>query len=105
MVSTLVSIYFNSPRLRHTVNFNFLEKVLGVVSPTHSVIDFLRKFFFHILLTDQFYRQPILLHEIVGNMCIEVICFPGCEDVNLEIMLRFLIKPFSYTTKKVRTKI
>ena len=105
MVCTLVSIYFNSPRLRHTVNLNFLEKVLGVVSPTYFVIDFLRIFILIFYEQTNFIVKLPLLHEIVGNMCIEVICFPGCEDVNLEIMLRFLIKPFSYTTKKVRTKI
>ena len=47
MIITLVSIYFDSPRLGHTiktncmkfqtvdVNFEFLEKVLVLVSPPH----------------------------------------------------------------------
>ena len=45
MTSTLVSIYINSPRTGHTIkancikfqnilNFDFLEKGLGLVSPT-----------------------------------------------------------------------
>ena len=39
------------------------------------------------------------------NMCIAIICFPGCDVINFEINLSFLIKTFSYMTKKLRTKI
>ena len=47
---------------------------------------------------------PLLL-EMLGNMCIVLVCFPGCDIINFEINLGFLIKPFSYMTKEVRTKI
>ena len=33
-----------------------------------------------------------------------VISFPVCTVINFEINLSFLIKPFSYMTKKVKTK-
>ena len=61
MVSTLVSIYFGSPQLVHTVksncikfeatdpemlNFDFLEKDLRLVYPPHFVYDFSRRIFF-----------------------------------------------------------
>ena len=33
------------------------------------------------------------------NMCVVVICFPGCDVINLEINLIFLIKPFFFMNK------
>ena len=55
-----------------------------------------------LLLTDQISVSGCL--EIFGNMYIVIICFLVC-DISFEIKLSFLIKPFSYMTKKVRTKI
>ena len=46
---------------------------------------------------------PLLL-EILGNMCMVIICFPLCDFMNFEIRFSFLIKPFSYITKKSRQK-
>ena len=42
---------------------------------------------------------PLLL-EILGNKCIAIVCFPGCDVINFENNLIFLIKPFFYITKK-----
>ena len=33
-----------------------------------------------------------------------IVCFPDCDVINFENNLSFLIKPFFYITKKVRTK-
>ena len=38
------------------------------------------------------------------NMCVVVICFPGCDVINLEINLIFLIKPFFFMNKISRQK-
>ena len=38
-------------------------------------------------------------------MCIVIICFLVSDVINFEINLSFLIKPFFYMTKKVKTKI
>ena len=35
-----------------------------------------------------------LLHEILDNMCIVIICFPVCDIMNFEINPSFLILPF-----------
>ena len=35
---------------------------------------------------------------------LQLLCVPVCEVINFEITLGFLIKPFSYMTKKVRAK-
>ena len=64
----LVSIYFNSPRLGHTyknvpyktlhcwfrymLNFNFLEKGLGLVFPPHFAYHFSRKMIYCIRLPE-----------------------------------------------------
>ena len=97
-------IEFQTVEPRDLLNFYFSEKNLGVVSPTHFVYGFLRKMFLMLYP----YKWPnfivwlSLLLEILGNMCIVIICF-ACDDIiNFEINLKFLIKPFSYMTKKVR---
>ena len=37
-------------------------------------------------------------------MCIEIVCEPGCDVMNFEVKLIFLIKPFSLRDQKVVTK-
>ena len=46
-----------------------------------------------------------LLLEVLGNLCTVFICFPVWDVKTFEINLNFLIKPFPYMTKTVRTKI
>ena len=41
----LVSIYFDRPQQNFILNFDFLEKGLGIVSPPNFVFDFSRKMF------------------------------------------------------------
>ena len=40
----------------------------------------------------------------LGDMCVAIICFPGCDVINFEINLIFLTKPFFYMTKKSRQR-
>ena len=44
---------------------------------------------------------PLLL-EILDNTCVAIVCFLGCDVMNFEINLIFLMKPFSYMTKTLR---
>ena len=46
----------------------------------------------------------IIFLEISGNMCIVIIFFSACDVINFEINLSFLIQPFSYMKKQVKTK-
>ena len=46
-----------------------------------------------------------LLFEILGNMCIAIVCYPGCDVMDFEINLIILIKPFFYMRKKSRQKL
>ena len=58
----------------------FLRNILCVI--------FQEKYFScYTLLTDQ-------ISLIFGNICIAVVCFPGCGVIHFEINLIFLIKPF-----------
>ena len=89
------------------LNFDFLEKGMGIVSPPNFVYDFPKEIF----LMLYFINWPIFivwlpLHiEILGNMCIAIVCFPGCDIMNFEINLIFLMKPFFYMTEKWRQNL
>ena len=60
------------------LNFDILQNGLGSFSTT-LLYDFSKKMFVWLSL----------LLEILGNMCIAIVCFPGCDAVNFEINLIF----------------
>ena len=71
-------------------NFNLLERSLGLVSPRHFVYNFQEKCSsFYILFTDQ-----ILFFDWLYFLryCVEIICCPVGDVINLEINISFLIK-------------
>ena len=88
------------------LNFDFLEKGLGIVSLPHFVYDFSRKMFLVLYSINwpNFIVKLSLLLDILINMCIAVVCFPGCDIINFEINIIFLIKPLFYMTKRPRQK-
>ena len=44
-------------------------------------------------------------YEVLGNICIAIVCKPGCDVfINFEVILIFLIKPFFLHDQKVVTK-
>ena len=45
----------------------------------------------HLGATQWFWTQD---PWILGNMCIAIVCWPGCDTINFEIFLIFLIKQF-----------
>ena len=47
----------------------------------------------------------LLVCEILGNMCILNACFSGWDVIKFETNLIFLIEPFFWHEKKVKTKI
>ena len=61
---------------RDMLDFNFSEKGLGLVSPPHFVYDFSRKTFFmlHSVNEPNFIVWLSLLLEILGNICITIVC-------------------------------
>ena len=46
-----------------------------------------------------------LLREILGNMCIAVVSYPGCDVIYFEINFTFVIKLFFLQDQKGKTKI
>ena len=88
MVCSLVLINFDSPQVdiqlkklyktldywsRDMLHFDFLEKGLGIVSPTYFVFNFVS------INWQSFIVWLPLLLEIWGNMCIAIVYFLGCS--------------------------
>ena len=116
VVSTLFSIYLDSPQHRNTketscVNFKLLIQRFDQFSflkgsgTGHFVYIFFRKTFFLLYSINwpDFIVWLLLLLELLGNICIEIICFL-VYLLNFEIIPSFLMKSFFYTTKKVSIK-
>ena len=45
-----------------------------------------------------------LIREILINMCVVILCQPGCDVINFELNLIFLIKLFFLHVQKIKTK-
>ena len=56
------------------------------------------------MLNVVFLEKDLGIYEVLGNICITIVCFPGCDVMNFEINLIFLIKSFFSMTKKSRQK-
>ena len=73
------------------VNFDFLDKDLGIVSPADFVYDFSTKMFLMIYSINRpnlIAWLPLPL-EILGNMCVRIVCEPVCEVMDFEITFSF----------------
>ena len=68
--------------------------------------NFWRKMFFLLHCTNwpNFIDWLPLLCDILGHMCIAIVCKPSCDVANLEVNLIFQIKPFFLHDQKVLTK-
>ena len=65
-------------------NFDFLD---------FDLIWFFRLFFkLYSISLSNFIVLLAKLLEILGNMCITIACFPGCDIINFEMKFFFLIK-------------
>ena len=60
----------------------------------------------YIVLTDQISLSGcVSILEILENMCIGIVCYPGCDVMDFEISLIILIEPFFLDDQRVITKI
>ena len=82
--------------------FDFLEKGLWRAFTPHFAHDFSRKIFLVLFFINlpNFIAWLFLRLEMLGNICIIIICCTVCEIISFEINLSFPIKPFSYVTRK-----
>ena len=81
------------------LNFDFLKKGLGIF--IHH-IEFSRKIFLMLYSINRlnFIVWLPLFLEKLGNFCIAVVCFPGCDVTIFEINLIFRINRFSAIQNK-----
>ena len=58
------------------LNFDFLDKGLGIISPPHFGYDFSTKMFLMLYSINRldFIVSLPLLQEILGDMCIAIVC-------------------------------
>ena len=87
---------------RDMLKFEFLEKSLGIVSPAHFVHNFSTKMFLisYSINWPNFIAWLPLLLEILGNMCIGIVCYPGCDVMDFEINLILIMEPFFLQEQK-----
>ena len=68
------------------MNFDFLDKGLGTVSAGHFVNDFSTKMLLMLYSINwpNFIAWFPLLLQILTNMCIAIVCYPGCDAMDFE---------------------
>ena len=83
---------------------HFLDNRSRNSCPSDSVYTFSRRKFpmLYSINWPNFIVWLPLLFEILGNMCIAIVCFLGCDVITFEINIIFLINPVFYLTKKSR---
>ena len=88
-------------------NFKFSEKGVGLVSPSYFVHNFSRKMFLmlHSINWPNFIVPLPLFLEILGNMCITIVCWSGFDVIKSEINLVFLISRFATWPKSQEKKL
>ena len=88
------------------LNFDFIEMGLGIVSPPHFVYYFSKKMFFTLYFISWPHLivwLPLLL-DILGKMCIAIVCYPGCDVVGFEIKRALPNQAVFLREKNVKTK-
>ena len=85
------------------LNFDFLEKSMRRVSPSHFVHNCHEKYFScYIIFSDLIFLSDCLY--VLRYWIMRVLVLLGCDTINYEINFIFLIKLFLYFTKKSRQK-
>ena len=111
LVSTWQTIKLLEYWSSNLLNFIFLEKGLGIVSPPNFVFNFfLKKYFsYYILLTVQisfsdffYFLRYWAIYVCLFVYCLYIVCLQGCGFKNFEINDIFLIRPFFYMNKMSR---
>ena len=93
--------------IQRYARFWFSGKSLVLVSPSYFGHNFSRKMFLmlHCINWPNFIVWLLILLEILGNMCIMIVCWRGCDIIKFEINLIYLINTFCFMTKKSRQKL
>ena len=80
---------------------------LELVPLSYFLHDFGRNLFLtlHSIKFTNFIVCLYLLLEVLVNMCFIITCYTGCDVIDFDLNLSFLIKLFFHMTEKVGTKI
>ena len=83
-----------------------IKRGLELVSLPHFRHHSWRKIFFllYSINWSNFVVWLSILCKVLGNICIAIACKPGCDVMNFEVNLIFLIKQFFLHDQKVVTK-
>ena len=83
------------------------KRGLELVFLSHFLYNYWRKIFrlLYFINCPNFIFCFSLFREILGNMCIVIVCFPGSDVINFEVNLIILIMPFFLHDQNVKTKI
>ena len=105
------AFYFTKKLFSFSRYFSFYLDFLvlyqnGLIKKMRLISNFWRKIFlllYSINWPNFIFWLP-LLFDIFGNICIAIVCKPGCDVMNFEVKFIFLIKPFFLHDQKVVTK-
>ena len=91
---------------RHIKLFKKIKRDLELVSLSYFSHNFWIKIFLLLYSSNwpNFIVWLSLLSELLVNMCIVIVCKPGCDVMNFEVNFIFLIKPFFLHDQKVVAK-
>ena len=88
------------------LNFDLVDKGLGIVSPANFVYDFSAKVFLIL------YSKRTNFHFLfkftswdIGQYYIALVCYPDCDVMDFEINLIILNEPLFHMTKKLWQKL
>ena len=92
--------------LTHIKFFKKTKRGLELVSLVHFLWDVWRKLFLVLssVTWPNFMTWLPLFREILGNTCIVIVCWPGCDVIYFKINHIFLIKPFFLHDQIIKTK-
>ena len=79
------------------------KRGLGLISLPHFLHNFWRKIFLLLYFINwpSFTVWLPLLREILVNMCIAIVCWPGCDVMRFAVNFIFLVKLFFLYDQKV----
>ena len=83
------------------------KRDLEIVCLPHFLHEFWIKIFLFLYSVNgqNFIVQLPLLCEILANMCVVIVCKPGCNVIHFKINLTFLIKSLFLNEQKVKRNI
>ena len=91
---------------KNMFKFVFFRKSSRNSFSTHILGIIFQERYFHVISINRpksIVSLPLLL-KILDNICNAIVCCPGCDVINFEISLIFLIKQFFYLAKNLRQK-